>query len=261
MTQLDRQLAADRTRAPQQDPKPLAASARQWLDLSPSPTATPPTGPLAVPILLYHEPPINFEQQLEYLQAQNYTTVDLDQVAAAMTGTGKLPEKPVVITFDDGLANQWPAFELLRRYNMKATFYIINGGSASRWCIGASRHKDPIQPPEGCGDDYLTWAQVRTIDESKLVTIAAHTVDHEDLALASPEQRQYQIRESKAGLERELKHPVRHFAYPYGSYNQSVVDEVRQTGYVTAVTTLPGTQQDRGKPFELKRIRDAFLLQ
>ncbi len=213
-----------------------------------------------LPILVYHFPPADFDEQLTYLQQHNYTVIDMEAAYRGLEG-GPLPAKPVVITFDDGFANQMQAFDILKRHNMHATFYIINGGQQSRWCIGASRrYGDPLQPPQGCGDAYLTWDQVRELDKSGLITIGAHTVDHENLASLSEADQRQQIFDSKAGIEQQLGHEVTQFCYPYGSYNQTTIDLVREAGFTSAVTTLAGNYQDTGSLFTLKRIRDTMSL-
>ena len=221
----------------------------------------PPTNALYVPILIYHYPPPNLEQQLQYLIGHGYTDVDLDQVAAAMSGGAALPAKPVVLTFDDGFENQLSAFSLLKKYNMKATFYIINGGPASNWCIGAGRQFGlPSQPASGCGDAYLSWDQVRMLDASGLVTIGGHTLDHPNLPTLSEADQRHEIIDSKTAIEAEIGHPIRHFAYPYGDFNGTTIQIVRDAGYVTAVTTIGGTYQDPGSQYTLHRVRDATVL-
>lgn len=213
-----------------------------------------------LPILLYHYPPPNFEQQLDHLAQAGYTTIDLDQAAAGMHG-GPLPPKPVVITFDDGFAAQMSAFESLKRHNMKATFYIIDGGVASNWCIGAGRrYNDPLQPASGCGDAYMNWDQIRELDRSGLITIGGHTVNHRNLATLSDVDQRYEIITGKAILEEQLGHVVRHFAYPYGTYNPDSIAIAREAGYATAVTVQPGLVQGSGSEFTLSRVRDAMLL-
>ena len=220
-----------------------------------------PTGQQFLPILLYHYPPADFEQQLDYLQQHGYTTVDFDQVAASLGGYGQLPAKPVVITFDDGFANQTIAVDALVRRHMKATFYIISSGAASQWCIGAGRrYNDPVQPPQGCGDAYLTWDQIRAIDRTGLITIGGHTVNHRNLASLSADEQRFEIAGGKAAIERELGHTIRAFCYPYGGYNDASIAIAKAAGYTTATTTLPGTYQDPQSPFTLKRIRDTFNL-
>ncbi len=69
---------------------------------------TPPLAPpavsagyLQVPILMYHYTPTDFETQMKQLIAKKYTTIDLDQLSAALRSKASLPPKPVVITFDD----------------------------------------------------------------------------------------------------------------------------------------------------------------
>jgi peptidoglycan/xylan/chitin deacetylase (PgdA/CDA1 family) len=57
-----------------------------------------------------------------------------------------------------------------------------------------------------------------------------------------------------------LGHPIRHFAYPYGAYNQTSIDLAREAGYLTAVTTLPGDYQPAGSDFVLRRARDTLSL-
>ncbi|HEX3082226.1 MAG TPA: polysaccharide deacetylase family protein [Candidatus Saccharimonadia bacterium] len=215
---------------------------------------------IQLPILLYHYPPPNFEEQLAHLEQAGYTTIDLDQALDGLHG-GALPAKPVVITFDDGFAAQMQAFELLKRHHMKATFYIIDGGEASKWCIGAGRrYGDPLQPPGGCGDAYLSWDQVRTLDKSGLITIGGHTVNHRNLATLSAADQEFEIVQGKELLEAELGHSVHDFAYPYGAYNAESIKLAQEAGYTTAVTTMEGTVQTDTSIYTLRRVRDALLL-
>ena len=233
---------------------PLAAS------IVPTPSV-PPVNSTYIPILVYHYPPPDFEQQLQILQQRGYTSVNLRQVSQALRYKAPLPAKPVVITFDDGFTNQMTAYELLKKYQMKATFYIINGGPESNWCIGASRrYGDPLQPLTGCGDSYLTWDQIRFLDASGLITIGGHTLNHRDLASLSAADQTHEIVDSKLGIEAELGHPIYDFAYPYGSFNATTVGIVVAAGYADAVSTLPGTYQSLSNIYALRRIRDTYSL-
>ncbi len=221
----------------------------------------PPEPYWQVPILIYHHPPANFGAQLSALIAKGYHSIDFDQLYKAITVHAALPSKPVIITFDDGFADQLSAFNMLKADNLKATFFIIDGGAASNWCIGAGRrYNDPLQPASGCGDAYLSWDQVRILDASGLITIGSHTIDHSNLPSLSPDQQRFEIVQGKAELESELGHPVYHFAYPYGSYNATTVAIVRGAGFLTAVSTLPGIIQTRSSLYALHRVRDAYIL-
>jgi len=226
-----------------------------------APGTTESDGSLNVPILVYHQTPGDFASQLDFLQQHGYHTITMAQLAAALHNQDGLPPKPVIITFDDGFADQMTAFEQLQHHHMVATYYIIDGGPGSRWCIGAGRrYNDPAQPAGGCGDAYLSWDQVRQLDRSGIITIGAHTIDHDNLASDSPTQQQYEITQGKHELEAQIGHKVSDFAYPYGSFNATTLQIVQQAGFATAVTTTPGTSQSLATIYTLRRVRDPRML-
>jgi peptidoglycan/xylan/chitin deacetylase (PgdA/CDA1 family) len=227
----------------------------------PLPLELMPTQAMDLPIAYYHYTPPDFEAQLQYLQVHGFSVVSLDEALAGLEGRTVLPAKPIVLTFDDGFANQMEAFALLQKYRMPATFYIINAGVRSKWCVGSGRrYNDPLQPPEGCGDAYLSWDQVRTLDKSGLITIGGHTLDHFNLAELSEADQRTEIADSKTGIEREIGHAIKHFAYPYGGYTQASIDIARQAGYVSAVTTIIDTHQPEGARYTLRRVHDIYAL-
>lgn len=207
-----------------------------------------------IPILMYHKTPANFENQLEALEAKGYTTIHMDELARILHGEQISPPKPVVITFDDGFSNQSQAFELLRKHNMKATFYIIIGGQLSQGCLGAERNR------LDCGDDYLNWDQINTIAQSDLVEIGSHTFDHPDLPTLSLVEQQHQISASKHYIEQKLGREITTFAYPYGKFNASITQLVHNAGYQSAVSTIGGIDQSSDNLYELRRVRDANIL-
>ncbi len=234
-----------------------AQAAATAIKLAPPAPAKVTVAGKVLPILMYHYTPNDFESQLQYIQSHGYTTVTMDDAVAFINGTRTLPAKSVVITFDDGYADQMNAYALLAKYQMKATFYIITGGEASKWCIGVDRHWDQGY---GCGDSYLTWGQIAQLEQSGLIEIAAHTVDHLNLAQQSAEVQRAEMLNSKLTLEDHLGHPIRHFAYPYGSYNATTVSLARSIGFSSAVTTLPGTIQSVSKLYTLYRITNVKSL-
>jgi peptidoglycan/xylan/chitin deacetylase (PgdA/CDA1 family) len=158
------------------------------------------------------------------------------------------------------------AASILARHHMPATFYIINGGPDTGWCIGAGRND---HSHGNCGDAYLSWDQIRALDRTGLVAIGSHTVDHPCdqngynlyLTTMTPEQRRAEIAGSKAEIEQQLGHAINHFAYPCGVYNQTVINDVRAAGFTTATTIVAGTWQPFGSQYELRRIRDTYSLQ
>jgi peptidoglycan/xylan/chitin deacetylase (PgdA/CDA1 family) len=70
----------------------------------------------------------------------------------------------------------------------------------------------------------------------------------------------YEIIEGKHYLEAKLGHIVTDFCYPYGAFNPSAIAVVKEAGFTTATTTLPGTDQSVSSPFTMRRVRDALLL-
>ncbi len=210
--------------------------------------------PVELPILMYHKTPPDFSTQLDSLQSKGYNTITMAQLANYFDGIIELPPKPVVITFDDGFADQMDAFMLLRQRNMKATFYLIPGGARSGWCIGIMRHN------LNCGDSYLNWPQVHLLQDSGLIEIGAHTLDHSDLPTLSQDEQIEQITSSRRILEKELQVPVTTFAYPYGKFNETTVALTKQVGFRTAVSTVGGITQSSNNRFSLLRVRDALIL-
>lgn len=218
-----------------------------------------PASPMAnystqVPILMYHYTPEDFEVQLLHLQDNGYHTITMNELAHYLYIGVSLPTKPVVLTFDDGFADQQKAFDLLKKYNMKATLYLILGGAESNYCIGISRTNI------NCGDNYLSWSQIKQMSDSNLIEIGAHTINHVDLANISPERQWQEISESKKRLEDIYNITVTTFAYPYGKHNQTSIDSVNKAGFLTAVTTQPGIDQSSETRFVMPRVRNALLL-
>lgn len=207
-----------------------------------------------IPILMYHKTPANFEAQLHTLEAKGYTTIHMHELERIMQGETVGPTKPVVITFDDGFANQMSAYEQLQKHNMKATFYVIVGGQLSQGCLGLERSR------LDCGDDYLNWEQVKALAESDLVEIGSHTFDHPDLPTLSTAEQLHQISASKRYIEQKLGREITTFAYPYGKFNPSIAQLVQNAGYQSAVTTIGGIEQSSNALYELRRVRDASIL-
>ena len=227
---------------------------KQNLASSSTPRPTPLEFNLQIPILIYHKTPDRFDDILTRLRQKGYSTVTLDEVETALRSRRPIAGKPLVITFDDGFTDQLAAFAALKKHNMKAVFYIISGGDASHYCIGANRTNT------SCGDNYLTWDQIRQLDQSGLIEIGGHTVDHLSLPSVQSSLLQFEITQNKTEIETQLGHPIRHFAYPYGSYNQSVINAVRNAGYSSAVSTHFGVNQTVSQLYSMPRVRDADKL-
>jgi peptidoglycan/xylan/chitin deacetylase (PgdA/CDA1 family) len=116
----------------------------------------------------------------------------------------------------------------------------------------------PLSVGEEEGALPLTWAQVREMEKSGLVSFGAHTMHHPILAyLADPAEVQQEVAECRRVLEQQLGHPVRTFAYPVGKpehIGEVGLRSVRDAGYDWAVTTIYGTNTSQSDPHQLRRV-------
>ncbi|RME80693.1 MAG: polysaccharide deacetylase family protein [Caldilineae bacterium] len=213
-----------------------------------------------VPILMYHyisTPPADahpyrvgnsldpetFAAHLDYLQAQGYTTIYLkDLLSYLATGEPPLPEKPVILTFDDGYLDAYTnAFPALQARGMVGTFFIITD-------FATQAAEDPAYAY------YATWDQLREMSDAGM-EIGSHSRNHPDLAGKDLDYLVWQALGSKETIEANLGYHPRILAYPAGSYDQLVIDVFKSANFWGAVTTQLGDIQSSEHPFELKRLR------
>jgi len=183
----------------------------------------------SVPVLMYHsisyekDNPIRlpvkiFEQQLKYLKDNGYYTISLENLYEYFMTDTKIPEKSVVLTFDDGYKDNYTAmFPVLKKYNFKATIFVIT----------SSIDKDP---------NSMTSKQLLEMEKYG-VDIESHTVNHENLKDLSKEKQLATLIKSKKVLEKMLNKKVNFFAYPFGGYNANAIEAVKEAGYIMAFST------------------------
>lgn len=99
----------------------------------------------------------------------------------------------------------------------------------------------------------LSWEQIREMENHK-ISIGSHTMNHLALTYLSEAESRYEIYESKNLLEYRLGHAVRGFSYPNGNFNQTIVKQVKECGYMYALTTRKGNNRHLNNLFCLKRI-------
>ncbi len=222
--------------------------------VAPNPLGVGADGLQRVTILCYHRvgsggskmmiSPQRFEAQLDWLAANGYAVVSLDDVAAFMAGRKDLPDKAVAITFDDGYESVWRhAYPALRKRGMPATLFVYTD------FVGAG--------------DALSWAQMDEMRRSGLVDIQAHSKSHRNLAERLPGESDATYRARldtelaapRAAIERALPGTkVRHFAYPYGDANEAVLDAMRRQGYELGLTVVPTLVPFYAAPLMLGRV-------
>ena len=188
-----------------------------------------------------------FARQMRELKARGYEAVSLDTLVAAQTGNATLPPRPVVLTFDDGYANLLPnAHPVLSEMGWPYTVYLVSGrvGQTNRW----------VEPEGFEATPLLSWEAIREMQAYPGAAFEAHTINHPRLATLAPDQFAREIGEGRRELEDKLGRAVRHFCYPYGSYNPAVVEAVREAGFVSATTTDFGRVRRGDDPLRLPRV-------
>lgn len=221
------------------DPLPTIASlaTHSQLDVlaqlspAPFPSISDRARQAKVPILMYHDitptkdvdwdvTPQEFAAQLAEIKAQGLTPISLDQLVNHLRSGATLPARPILLTFDDNYLGQYKyAFPLLQQYQYPAV-----------WSVHTAYVGNPNGKPKA------TWAQLQEMHQSGLITIASHTVNHLNLSQISPDRIDYELRQSKADLEKNLGIKVRYFTYPEGDYNSDATSRVAAAGYEAALS-------------------------
>ncbi len=223
---------------------------------TPSPTATypPPPEEVHVPILMYHyisDLPTdadyirrgltveldNFETQLQYLQENGYQTILLRDLYDALAVGKPLPEKPIVLTFDDGYKDAYEhAGPLLAKYGFVGEFFVL------------------ATPAHFEAEHYMTWKEMAELAASGM-SIQGHGRDHYDLQGRDYDFLVFQILGIKEAVEAHTGQPVTFFCYPSGKYDAAVLTVVESAGYLGAVTTEWGATQTLENRYTWPRIR------
>jgi peptidoglycan/xylan/chitin deacetylase (PgdA/CDA1 family) len=191
--------------------------------------------------------PAAFEQQMDALLAWGYRTISFAQWLDLRSGpsAASLPEKPLIVTFDDGYtcfdANAWPA---LRARGMDATVFIVSGqiGGVNAW------ESDEIELP------LLSAERILALQDEG-VHFGSHSVTHRPLAHIPVEDAREELRRSRAQLGDLLGRDVDLFAFPFSNQNRAVRELAREAGYRCAVRGKGRMNSASTDPFGLRRIK------
>ena len=190
--------------------------------------------PLDPDFEIYNVTPAEFAEQLDYLQSEGYTTITIKDFVMAMRGYRQLPEKPIILTFDDGYADNYTEMlPILESHGMTAVVYVITNelGNAG----------------------YLTFDELKDM-QWRGIEIGSHTSDHIALTELDATFQRRQLRESKIYLEWSGLEPICSLSYPNGAFNAEIEEILREENYLAAVTGETGLNTLETNPFELYRI-------
>lgn len=208
---------------------------------------------LEIPVLMYHEvndqgitddanniPVENFEKHLQYFRDNGYTTITMKQLDDYLNNKVGIPEKSVVLTFDDGLYSiKTLVLPLLEKYDMHALTFVI-GEYADERKLG---HLNPEEVAEVKASGRIEVAShsygmhKAGYDGRGLITTADHDAIIEDM------------KKMKDMLGTD------YYCYPFGHYNEDAEAAIKEAGYHLAFTVEPGVVNESMDHFALPRVR------
>ncbi|MCB9444313.1 MAG: polysaccharide deacetylase family protein [Ardenticatenaceae bacterium] len=234
---------------------------------TPTPTAIPTNTPLPlptphevyswtlkVPILMYHYisvppedadkyridlsvAPDDFRQQMAYLVQNGFTAITFEDLSRAITDKQDLPNKPVIITIDDGYRDNYEnAFPILQEFGLSATIFLVT---------------DPIDQGN---PDYMTWDMVAEMSAAG-IQFGPHSKNHPDLRGQSRDALIWQILGSQETVAAHVGYTPKYFAYPSGRFDENTVAILQELNFWGAVTTLGGKWHGFNDRFEWTRVR------
>ena len=195
-----------------------------------------------VPAVMYHAHAElgyvrdNFTAHLDYLAANSFSTVTLDQFYDWRVNDGILPYRPIMLTVDDNyILGYTEMYPLLAARGMVATNYTHTRGI-------------------GIGSPKASWQQVTEMDSAGVFLVEAHTQTHPRLSTITGTQVRQEVVGSRQDIASNVGGKVsNHFAYPYGDYNAAVITELQAAGFKTGMTTKTGLNTRATPLFELRR--------
>jgi peptidoglycan/xylan/chitin deacetylase (PgdA/CDA1 family) len=202
-----------------------------------------------VPILLYHSvsdiraagqeeltvSPAAFGEHVRAIADSGRSAMTIGALAGALRGDREMPERPVLVTFDDGFADVRPAVEALLTAGSAATVFVTSGSLGEEAMLTSSGLRELAALGPG-------------------VEIGAHSVTHPrldeiPLALAAEE-----ISGSKEAIEAAAQIPIESFAYPHGAHDRRVREAVIEAGFRAAAAVKNALSHTADDPYALARV-------
>lgn len=199
-----------------------------------------------VPVLSYHNittivgknkaysiTPAAFESQIRSLKDNGFVTILPEDLYEHLTCNKPLPARPVIISFDDSRKeHRIKVAPVLEKYGFKATFFIMTVTINKK--------------------NYMTADDIRSLSQHGH-TIGHHTWDHPDLRKLPADGWAIQIDKAKTILEKIIGKPVHFFAYPFGSWNNNVIEQIKKRNFLLAFQ-LSGRQSTKYPLFTVRRL-------
>lgn len=179
----------------------------------------------------------NFKDQMKMLADSGYHTILPDQLYAYLNEGAKLPSKPIMLTFDDTVLDQYTVVNpTLKKYGFKAAYFIMTVS------IGK----------QGKFVNYMSKEQIKTLsDEGN--TIGSHTYDHKNFKKYEGKDWEEQLDKPTKKLEEITGKKIEYFAYPFGLWNAAGIPELKKRGFKMAFS-LADKRDEKDPLFTVRRI-------
>ncbi len=190
-----------------------------------------------------------FEEQMEFLYKNNIKTISMDQLYCWYKGLCVFPENTAVVAFDDGNDEDYfLALPILEKYNIKATSFIV----------GSRVEKEGRKEYNSKYRRFITQEMIEDVSETYPdLVFQSHSWNlhkknkRKGIALSLSEEELY------ADFEKMSSFGFTYFAYPYGHYDETFKEVVKENNYKLAFTFGPKydyiTRNDN--PYEIPRIK------
>ncbi len=188
-----------------------------------------------------------FAGHVAALRSRGFNACRVDEYVAWLAGDRELPERSVLLTFDDGYEGLYEhVFPVLRAAGWPAAVFVTTGlfGRTAPWRKedGEAAHR------------ILSGDRIREMAASGLFAFHSHTVTHPDLTRLSGAEARRELEASKGALEDLLGGPVSYLAYPYGRVSSEVADLARDAGYTAGFSVLSGFNRPGMDRFRIRRL-------
>jgi len=214
-----------------------------------NPAGLYPEGYQTVPVLCYHQfskkkssskisiSEEMFEQQMEHLKKNGYTVISLNTLHNFINYKRRPPKNSIVITIDDGWKTaKTIAAPILKKYGFKATLFI---------------YTDLIRSKPN--NITLCWDEIKEMIDEGIVEVQSHTASHSDLTKLKESSIERELEESQKIIKENLGINVKYLAYPYGNFNDQVIDKLKKYGCEVAFTVIKGGNAFFYNNFSLNR--------
>ena len=180
-----------------------------------------------------------FEKQIKGLQDFGYHFISYEDLQKFKNNEIKLYKKSCLLTFDDGYEGVYEnAYPIAKKYNIPFTMFVIT---------------ENMNTP-----NVITWEQAKEMQNSGLVTIASHSIDHPEFTGLSTEDAVKNVTKSYEIIEENLgKQNLKIFTYPYGLYKDEQIVELEKLGYIQNLTD---NKINKSKNLDLARLHRDYPL-